>query len=95
MKGALRNADQIVAVSYATSSAISSVFPQYTSKIQMVYPGVSHFNRIGTSNILKEHRINKSYGLFIGTLEPRKTLYGSSKLMQTYLNVFEIIFCWL
>ncbi|WP_301270919.1 family 1 glycosyltransferase WbkA [Brucella abortus] len=88
MKGALRNADQIVAVSYATSSAISSVFPQYTSKIQMVYPGVSHFNRIGTSNILKEHRINKSYGLFIGTLEPRKNLI---RLLEAYANLPECV----
>ncbi|EFM61017.1 mannosyltransferase [Brucella sp. NF 2653] len=88
MKGAIRNADQIVAVSCATSSAIASVFPQYTTKIQIVYPGVSHFTRNDQSNILKDYRINKSYGLFIGTLEPRKNLI---RILEAYAQLPEFV----
>lgn len=86
MKGALDNADQIIAVSHATSSAISSVFPKYAAKIQVVHPGVSCFDPLGSSGILREHQIDTSYGLFIGTLEPRKNLV---RLLEAYARLPE------
>ncbi|MGN6451365.1 MAG: glycosyltransferase family 4 protein, partial [Brucella intermedia] len=85
MKPAIYEADRLVTVSRATAEAVKLAFPKVPGKIRVVQPGI---NARG-GNFAKEtfvafaamHRIDRSYALFVGTLEPRKNLL---RLLQAY-----------
>jgi glycosyltransferase involved in cell wall biosynthesis len=83
LKRILGKTDLIIANSTHTSNDICRLFPQYSSKVQMVYPGIDEgFSSTLETGALKRLGIESNYWLFVGTIEPRKNL-------NTLLEAFE------
>lgn len=79
MERSINRANRIVAVSRATKTDIENVFPQAKGKIDIVYPGCNHLKP--NLDILDKLDIDRSFFLFVGTLEPRKNL---SRVLEAY-----------
>lgn len=90
MKPAIRSACRIVTVSLATAAALREVVPEASDKIRVIYPGLTHLhgNKLDSSfdGFAEKHAINRPYGLFVGTLEPRKNL---PRLLEAYALLSE------
>ncbi|PRD45762.1 glycosyltransferase family 1 protein [Phyllobacterium phragmitis] len=88
MKPALESADRIVADSGATADALKMLFPRCAGKTSIIYPGLSAIGQGASKDVLKEHHIDRSYVLFVGTHEPRKNL---PNLLEAYARLPEEI----
>ncbi|MBP6335124.1 MAG: glycosyltransferase family 4 protein [Bacteroidia bacterium] len=75
LKGILNRTDLILANSNHTAADICKVYPQNCNKVKRIHPGVREiFKPEENSIVLENYKIQKSYFLFVGTIEPRKNL---------------------
>jgi glycosyltransferase involved in cell wall biosynthesis len=81
MKPGVTVADEIVAVSAATANVLKTVFPRCGEKLNVIHPGLTAIGGTVVPNELSSFGIDRSYILFVGTLEPRKNL---PRLLQAY-----------
>jgi glycosyltransferase involved in cell wall biosynthesis len=81
MPEAMQLADLIMADSQGTADGIAETFPQYASKVRVVYLGATASISPLEFTSLSQHGIHQPYFLFVGTLEPRKNL---ERLIQAY-----------
>ncbi|KAA1175410.1 glycosyltransferase family 4 protein [Rhizobium tropici] len=88
MKPGIAVADQVVADSEATANALREQFPAYAEKLSVIYPGLTAIQGGSKAKSLSSFGINRSYILFVGTLEPRKNLL---RLLQAYASLPEAI----
>ncbi len=74
MLSAIRNATRIVAVSESTRKDIIELLPEVAGKVDQVYPG--WVSMLGDADTIQKTTTatKERYGLFVGTLEPRKNL---------------------
>jgi glycosyltransferase involved in cell wall biosynthesis len=81
MPHAVRIADKVITVSVHTANDVLKEMPYAAGKVFPILSGVS--NRIPAAELssLKPNGINEPYFLFVGTLEPRKNLFG---LIEAY-----------
>ena len=86
MGPAVRTADRIVADSASTANAVKMLFPHHSSKVSVVYPGLTVLPDESSSDFLTSHQIDRPYALFVGTLEPRKNLLN---LLEAYARMPE------
>lgn len=84
MPDAIKLADRVVAVSESTAAGIRNEFRSARDKIRVVYHGVTRFPSPGSFDALAGMGINRSYFLFVGTLEPRKNLW---RLLEAYAKL--------
>jgi len=72
----LKQARHIVAVSEFTKNEITRIYGIKSSKISVVYNGVSKSNSLKTKSLatLKKFGIQKPYFLYLGTLKPSKNI---------------------
>lgn len=84
MPDAVRLADRVVADSQSTAEAIVIEFPLAKMKTQVIYLGATELPPPSASDVLLELGIDRSYMLFVGTLEPRKNL---RRLLQAYATL--------
>ncbi|MBU2805850.1 glycosyltransferase family 4 protein [Acidithiobacillus ferridurans] len=84
---AIRKARKVLVVSQFTAGEVRALFPEAVDKIQVIYPGVE--NRFFSppdaeaQMVLADllHQDDRSYFLFLATLEPRKNL---SRILSAY-----------
>ena len=88
MPDAIRLADRIMADSHSTADAIASEFPWATDRIRVVHLGAAAMPEPLGFDTLKPMGIDRSYFLFVGTLEPRKNLL---RLLEAYASLDEVI----
>ena len=85
IRRAVRQADQIIAVSQATKSDLMHLLDVPESKISVIWEGVAgSFKLLDAAEVaatLTPYRLLDDYLLFVGTIEPRKNLPG---LLQAY-----------
>ena len=82
LKTILRKADLIITNSAHSKSDIVSYYPQCKQKIKAVHLGVSSsLVKVDSKQPLQKLGINKSYILYLGTIEPRKNL---SRVIEAY-----------
>ncbi|NTH65954.1 glycosyltransferase family 4 protein [Agrobacterium rhizogenes] len=81
MKPGVSVADEIVADSAATATALKAEFPECSEKLNVIYPGLTVIGGTVAPKELSSFGIDRSYILFVGTLEPRKNLL---RLLQAY-----------
>jgi glycosyltransferase involved in cell wall biosynthesis len=81
MKPGVAVADEIVAVSSATAEVLKTEFPGCGEKLNVIYPGLTAIGGTAAPKELSSFGIDRSYILFVGTLEPRKNLL---RLLQAY-----------
>lgn len=74
MLPAIRNATRVVAVSEATRNDIIKLFPKEANKIDRIYPGWASIQADDDAEQTIGPTSTDRYGLFVGTLEPRKNL---------------------
>jgi glycosyltransferase involved in cell wall biosynthesis len=74
MPAAAKSADQVVAVSHSTSNVIANEFCIDSDKLSVISLGANLLTEIALFDSLEKLGINRSYFLFVGTLEPRKNL---------------------
>lgn len=86
MKPGIVVADEIVADSAATADALKFEFPEFRDKLSVIYPGLTAIGGAETPKDLLQFGIDRSYILFVGTLEPRKNLL---RLLQAYASLHE------
>lgn len=84
MPDAVSLADRIVADSQSTADALAVAFPSSKIKTQVVYLGATAFPAPRDADALCDLEIDRSYFLFVGTLEPRKNL---RRLLQAYAKL--------
>ncbi len=89
LKGSLRRADRLIAVSSFTASEIERLFPGYAKKTSVILEAASpEFVRIDDRRRLAAVRAKYSlperFILFVGTLEPRKNIAG---LLRAFASV--------
>lgn len=89
---AAENSDAIISDSNHTSERIQHYFPQTTSKIVRIFPGVDsiffeRFKLVDTS-LIKKYGLSQPYFLYYGGLDPRKNisslLYAFSKMPEAF-----------
>lgn len=82
---AVRQADQIIAVSQATKDDLIRLLNVPESKITVIWEGIAGYFRVldaaDVAAALTPYRLLDDYLLFVGTIEPRKNLPG---LLQAY-----------
>lgn len=88
MQPGIAVADAIVADSTATANALKDQFPGCYEKLNVVYPGLTAIGGSSEPKSLSSFGIDRSYVLFVGTLEPRKNLL---RLLQAYASLPEAI----
>ncbi len=88
MKQSIKRADRIVAVSSATRSDVSELYPWTVGKIDVVYPGLTPLARAPDPDALAKFAIDRPFVLFVGTLEPRKNL---SNLLKAFALLPEAV----
>ncbi|MBB3286300.1 MULTISPECIES: glycosyltransferase family 1 protein [unclassified Rhizobium] len=88
MKPGIAVADAVVAVSKATASVLTAQFPECSEKLDVIYPGMTSIRGAAIPKPLASFGIDRSYILFVGTLEPRKNLL---RLLQAYASVPEAL----
>ncbi|WFU05963.1 glycosyltransferase family 1 protein (plasmid) [Rhizobium sp. CB3171] len=88
MKPGIAVADAVVAVSKATANVLKAQFPGCSEKLSVVYPGLTAIQGVVPPKPLLSFGIDRSYILFVGTLEPRKNLL---RLLQAYASLPETI----
>lgn len=81
MPFAVRAADLVVADSQATANAVKLEFEVDADNLMVVSLAANRIENAACFDDLKEHGINSSYFLFVGTLEPRKNL---TRLLTAY-----------
>jgi glycosyltransferase involved in cell wall biosynthesis len=81
MKPGVAVADEIVADSTATADALKAQFPRCGDKLSVIYPGLTTIGGMTVPKELSSFGVDRSYILFVGTLEPRKNLL---RLLQAY-----------
>ncbi|MDK4724023.1 glycosyltransferase family 1 protein [Rhizobium sp. CNPSo 3968] len=86
MKPGVSVADEIVADSAATATALRAEFPGCSEKLNVVYPGLTTIGGTVAPSELSSFGIDRPYILFVGTLEPRKNLL---RLLQAYAALLE------
>lgn len=74
MPQAVHLADRIMADSLSTAQAIEAEFPAARGKVRTVYLGTAALAYPGPRSSLEALGVRRPYGLFVGTLEPRKNL---------------------
>ncbi|NTF50348.1 glycosyltransferase family 4 protein [Rhizobium rhizogenes] len=87
MSPAINTADRVVAVSQATATSVSSMFPRAKKKLRVIYPGLTSLLSDGSDAFLEQNRISRPFALFIGTLEPRKNLL---RLLEAYARLPDV-----
>ncbi len=87
MKPGIAVADEIVAVSTATANVLKTVFPGCEEKLNVIHPGLTAIGGTAVPKELSSFGIDRSYILFVGTLEPRKNLL---RLLQAYAALSEV-----
>jgi len=84
---AIKKAQRVLVVSQFTADEVRTLFPEAAHKVQVIYPGVDHRfflppdteRQIELADLLQQD--NRSYFLFMATLEPRKNL---SRILTAY-----------
>lgn len=71
---AIKQADEVIAVSRSTAEAIRAEFPKARDKTSVAHLGVTTFPAPEDAEALRRFGIDRPYFLFVGTLEPRKNL---------------------
>jgi len=82
LKRVIKKAEKIIVPSLFVKKEIKKIVKINEKKIEVVYEGVIKRNNIDKNKaekILDKYRINKSYFLFVGTIEPRKNLINLIK----------------
>lgn len=84
----IKQADKIIAVSYATMKDIVSAFPEAAHKTQVVYEGVStDFKPVNDKStfrgLCKKYGISPPYILFLGVMDPNKNLLQLLKAFES------------
>jgi glycosyltransferase involved in cell wall biosynthesis len=72
MKTFLQRADRIVAISQSTAAAIAKLFPEYTPKIFINYPGTDHLSEV--TSVRFKPAVNTPFILAVNTFEKRKNI---------------------
>ncbi len=88
MKPSIAIADEVVAVSVATADVLRVQFPECSEKLNVIYPGSTPIQGATQPKPLDSFGIDRSYILFVGTLEPRKNLL---RLLQAYASLPETV----
>jgi len=86
MKYAIINSNQIIAVSNSTANDICLELPKIKHKINTFPLAATTFLQCKNINVLINNNINKSYILFVGTIEPRKNL---NRLIEAFSKLDE------
>lgn len=83
MRSAIRLADAIVTVSKSTADDVNYYYPYSEGRVHVVYPGVADLKKsqLYAQELFERWSIDRSYALFVGTLEPRKNLV---RLLHAY-----------
>lgn len=84
MPSAVRQSDQIVTISQATSRSILKEFSAAKDKVNVIPLAAAPTTEIAAEQELSELGINRPYFLFVGTQEPRKNL---SRLLEAYAGL--------
>lgn len=88
MPDAIRLADRILADSHSTADAIISEFPWAQDRVRVVHLGATSLPQPKGIEVLDALGIDRSYFLFVGTLEPRKNL---RRLLEAYASLDPIV----
>lgn len=83
-----RAASQIIAISQSTANDISHFYRTPTDKINVIYEGPPTLETWtdGASSNVRRFGLERPYGLFVGTLQPRKNLV---RLLQAYAKLYD------
>lgn len=73
MKTFLERSDNVVAVSQSTADSITKLFPLYSPKIKVIYPGADHLPTENTYSLLKPV-VAPPFILAVNTFEVRKNI---------------------
>jgi len=73
MKTFLERSDHVVAISQSTADSIAELFPQYSPKTKVIYPGADHLPFERTYSLLKP-AVESPFILAVNTFEERKNI---------------------
>ncbi len=86
---AVSRAQKIIAVSEFTKSQIVDRLNADTEKISVIHEGINYKDIVRQSKILETYGLKKgNYGLFVGTVQPRKNLV---RLIKAFSNLQSLI----
>jgi len=86
-KKTAHDADKIIAVSESTKEDLVSLYKIPSSKIEVVYPGISSeiLKRVSKESLVSvknKYNLPESFLLYFGTIEPRKNIEGLVKAFE-------------
>ena len=89
LRSSMKRASKLLAISEATRDEICRIFPQYSEKtITTLLAASPEFFPITEDSLLqkvqKKYKLPKRFILYVGTLEPRKNIFG---LLQAFNKV--------
>ena len=90
LKDSCLNADKVIAISNYTKNDIRETFKIPEEKIKVIYNGDSPYkrkNRLKQDDVKKcldKYNINKSYFMFVGTINPRKNIVTLIKAFELF-----------
>jgi glycosyltransferase involved in cell wall biosynthesis len=84
LKVSFRNADHIISSSKFTSKEVIKYFPEVNNKISTIYPGIPKIRNLKNYSKKINSIINKSYLLYVGTLNQRKNI---NALLDIFINI--------
>ena len=79
MPSSIRRARRLIAVSQATKRSIERYFPEAANKTTVVYPA-----SFAAASAIPVSRAPRPFGLFVGTVEPRKNL---ERLLEAFARI--------
>ena len=79
MPGAIRRARRLIAVSRATKRSIERYFPEAANKTTVVHEG-----SFSTASEIPAAPVTRPFGLFVGTIEPRKNV---RRLLKAFASI--------
>jgi len=85
----IRKADKIIAVSNTVKNDILRKFPNYSSKIEVIYHGIDDIFRETPSakklmEVQQKYKLPEKYILFVGNIEPKKNI---ARLIEAFKNL--------